>query len=177
MATIPIKSLFGKILGLSRATTAYPIERLVVPGGIITQALYMSTSEGSEQLVQIAGFSNSETGTTSANLSVRGITIISSAAATGYVLPAPPAAGIRKVFMTSTTSTAVRSIASSGAGIVYGISQGGGSGLNSTGSTAGTNLSLTGMGNYVELTSISTLAWYVSGIHGFSTAVTPFSTA
>lgn len=177
MATIPIKSMFGKLIGLTRPTSAFPTERLVVPGGVITQAVYMSTTAGSETITQISGWSDSETGTTSANLSPRGITFITSAAATGYVLPAPPAVGIRKVFVTTTTSTAVRSIASSGAGIVYGISQGGGSGLNSTGSTAGTNFSLTGMGNFVELTSISTLAWYVSGAHGFSTAVTPFSTA
>jgi hypothetical protein len=178
MAVIPIKSLFGKILGLSRATTAYPIERLVVPGGIITQAIYMSTAAGSEAAVNIQGFTDVETGTTSAGLATRGITQLTSAASTGYTLAAPPAAGIRKTFITTTPSTLLRQIVSS-AQIITGNSSTaacGADGGSITASTAMTVISFNGLGQAVELLSLSTAAWVNTSLRGYtSTQAAPLS--
>lgn len=178
MAAIPIKSLFGKLIGLTRATTAFPIERLVVPGGIVTQAIYMSTTEGSEAAVNIQGFTSVETGTTSAGLSVRGITQLTSAASTGYTLAAPPAAGIRKTFVTITPSTLLRQIKSSveivtGSASTAGVGADGGS---ITGSTAMTVISFNGLGQVVELVALSTAAWANTNLRGYtSTQAAPLS--
>lgn len=178
MPTIPIKSLFGKVLGLSRATSAFPIERLVVPGGIITQALYMSTAEGSEAAVNIQGFTSVETGTTSAGLNTRGITQLTSAASTGYTLAAPSAAGIRKTFVTITPSTLLRQVKSA-ADIIAGNSSTaacGADGGSITASTAMTVISFNGLGQAVELISLSTSAWLNTSLRGYnSTQANPLS--
>lgn len=174
MATIPIKSLFGKLLGLTHASSTYPIERLVVPGGIITQAIYMSTAAGSETAVNIQGFSDIETSSTgTAALATRGQTIIASGQSSLYTLAAPPAAGVRKVICTTSTSTAVRQITSA-VSIVGGASVGGDSGTL-TASTSFTVLTFNGLGQTQELLALSTAAWQSLVIRGYSTGATPLS--
>jgi hypothetical protein len=178
MAVIPIKSLFGKIAGFTRPTSTYPKERLVVPGGFIGSAIYLSTTEGSETAVNIQGFTDVETGSTSAGLATRGITQLTSAASTGYTLAAPSAAGIRKTFVTITASTLLRQIKSS-AEIIAGNSSTaacGADGGSITASTAMTVMSFNGLGQAIELISLSTSAWLNTSLRGYnSTQANPLS--
>lgn len=179
MATIPIKSIFGKLAGFTRATTTYPIERFLVPGGVITQALYMSTAAGSETAVNIQGVTDIETGSTgTAALATRGITTIPGGASTLYTLAAPPAAGIRKSFVATSTSTAVRNITSA-SHIIRGVSgslSAGDSGII-VASSAHTVLFFTGLGQSIELVSLSTAAWACTSVSGYSSLQTPLTTA
>lgn len=175
MAVIPIKSIFGKVMGLTRPTTAFPKERLVVPGGFVGGAIYLSTTEGSETAVNIQGFTdieNSSTGT--AALATRGLTLMSTGASTGYTLAGPPAAGVRKVLMSH--STAAKQVTSS-VHIVRGIaSSGGGDSGIIAASTAHTVMTLSGTGNVIELVGLSTSAWFCLSAAGFSSASTPLTT-
>jgi hypothetical protein len=178
MATHPIKSMFGKLVGLTRPTTTYTTERLFAKGGFIGPAIYLSTTEGSETAVNIQGFTDVETGTTSAGLATRGITQLTSAASTGYTLAAPSAAGIRKTFVTITASTLLRQIKSS-ADIIAGNSSTaacGADGGSITASTAMTVMSFNGLGQAIELISLSTSAWLNTSLRGYnSTAANPLS--
>jgi hypothetical protein len=174
MATHPIKSLFGSLLGLTRPTATYPTERLFAKGGYIGPYLFLGTTEGSETLVDIQGLTDIETSSTgTAALSNRGQTIISSAASTLYTLAAPPSAGVRKVFVTTSTSTLTRQVLSA-VSIVGGPSVGGDSGTL-TGSTSFTVLTFNGIGNAQELIGLSTSAWMSLGIRGYSTGAVPLS--
>ena len=174
MATIPIKSLFGKLMGFTRPTSTYPRERLVVPGGFVGGAIYLSTSEGSETAVNIQGFSDIETSSTgTAALATRGQTIVSSAASTLYTMAAPPAAGVRKVLFTTSTSTLSRQITSASP-IVTGVAASGGDGTI-TASTSMTVMTFNALGQSIELVSISTSAWVNIGLRGYSTGVAALS--
>lgn len=178
MAVIPIKSIFGKLAGFTRASTSYPIERLVVPGGIITTRLFMSTAEGSETILNIQGASDIETGSTgTAALATRGITTVPGGASTLYTLAAPPAAGIRKTFTSISTSTAIRNITSA-SHIIRGVSGSlvaGDSGII-TASSAHTVMFFTGQGQCIELVSLSTAAWACTSVSGYSSLQTPLTT-
>lgn len=180
MAVIPIKSVFGKLMGFTRPTTAYPQERLVVPGGFVGSAIYLSTTAGSETAVNIQGFTDVETSSTgTAALATRGVSLISSAASTAYTLAAPPAVGIRKTLFTVSTSTLVRQVTSASP-IIVGNSSTNGVGSDGsviTGSTAMTLLSFAGIGQCIELISITTGAWINSSLRGYTSTVTvPIST-
>lgn len=174
MATWPIKSIFGKLAGFVRATSSYPTERLFVKGGIIAPYLFLSTSEGSETLVDIAGFTGVETSSTgTAALATRGQTIISSAASTLYTMAAPPGTGIRRVLFTTSSSTLSRQITSASQ-IVTGLAASGGDGTI-TASTAMTVMTFNGLGQSIELMSISTSAWVNIALRGYSTGVAALS--
>jgi hypothetical protein len=180
MATHPIKSMFGKLVGLTRPTTTYTTERLFAKGGFIGPAIYLSTAEGSETAVNIQGFTDVETGSTAvaAALATRGITQLTSAATTGFTLAAPSAAGIRKTFVTITPSTLLRQVVSA-AQIIAGNSSTaacGADGGSITASTAMTVLSFNGLGQCIELLSLSTSAWLNTGLRGYnSTQAAPLS--
>jgi hypothetical protein len=179
MATIPIKSMFGKLVGLTRATTTYPTERLFAKGGFIGPAIYLHATEGSETIVDIQGLTDVETSSTgTAAVATRGITIVAAGASTLYTLGAPPGSGIRKTFVATSTSTATRQIKSTspivtGAASTNGI---GGDGSVISASTSMTVLTLAGLGHCIELVSISTSAWVNTGLRGFtSTNIVPLS--
>lgn len=179
MATWPIKSIFGKLVGFVRATSTYPTERLFVKGGIITPYLFLGTTEGSETLTDITDVTQVETSSTgTAALATRGITIVAAGASTLYTLGAPPGTGIRKTFCATSTSTAVRQIKSTspivtGASSTNGI---GGDGSVISASTSMTVLTIAGLGHAIELVSISTSAWINTSLRGFtSTNVVPLS--
>lgn len=178
MATLSLTSLRGKLLGLTRPTTAFPTPRLFSKGGFMANALYMSTAEGSEALVDLAGFTDVETSSTAtAALTVRGISVIAAGASTLYTLAGPPGTGVRKTLMTASTSTALRQVVSA-AHIVRGVSsslQGGDNGIIAA-SSAHTVLSFSGIGHCIELVSQSTGNWLCVGVSGFSTTATPLTT-
>jgi hypothetical protein len=179
MATHPIKSLFGSLLGLTRPTATYTTERLFSKGGFIGPYLFLSTSEGSETIVDVAGFTGVETSSTgTAALATRGISIISSAASTTYTMAAPPGTGIRRTLFTTSTSTLTRQVTSA-APIVGGNSSTAGVGADGsvlTGSTSFTVMSFGGIGQAIELVSISTAAWVNTSLRGFtSTNTVPLS--
>ena len=178
MATHPIKSLFGRLLGFTRPTSTYPTERLFVKGGVITPYLLMHTTEGSETKVDVQGFTDVETSSTAtAALATRGITLLTSGASTIYTLAAPPGTGIRKTIATGGNSTLVRQILSA-APIVTGASSStiGSDGSVITGSTSMTLMTLYQNGQVIELVSLSTAAWVNTSLRGFtSTNSVPFT--
>ena len=106
-------------------------------------------------------------------LSVRGISIIPAGASTLYTLAAPAAAGVRKAFFTTSTSTLTRQVKTA-VSVIAGPSVGGGSGTVAVSSSV-TILTFSGQGNYIELLGLSTAVWLAAGVQGFSTGVTPLT--
>jgi hypothetical protein len=88
-------------------------------------------------------------------------------------MAAPPAAGVRKVLFTTSTSTLTRQVKSA-VDIVGGVSVGGDSGTL-TASTSFTVITFNALGNAHELISLSTSAWLSLGIRGYSTGTAPLS--
>lgn len=178
MATHPLKSMFGKLVGLTRPTTTFTTERLFAKGGFIGPAIYLSTAEGSETAVNIQGFTDVQTSSTgTAALAVRGITLLTSGASTTYTLAAPPAAGIRKTIATGGNSTLVRQILSASPIVVGAASSSiGADGSVITGSTSMTLMTFYQLGQVIELVSLSTAAWVNTSLRGFtSTNSVPFT--
>ena len=178
MATHPIKSLLGELLGLTRVSTTYSIQRLFAKGGFVGPALYLHATQGSETKVDVQGFTDVETSSTAtAALATRGITLLTSGASTIYTLAAPPGTGIRKTIATGGNSTLVRQILSA-APIVTGASSStiGSDGSVITGSTSMTLMTLYQNGQVIELVSLSTAAWINTSLRGFtSTNSVPFT--
>jgi hypothetical protein len=179
MATHPLKSLFGSLLGFTRPTSTFPHGRFFSKGPIVAPSLYLHTTEGSETIVDIQGFTDVETSSTgTAALARRGITLISSGASTAYTMAAPQGSGIRKTLFAVSTSTSVRQVTSA-AVIIVGNSSTNGIGSDGsviTGSTSMTVMSFAGIGQCIELVSISTAAWVNTSLRGYtSTNTVPFS--
>lgn len=176
MAFLPRMSIFGRWVGLTRETTNGTGYQLFSERGFMGPYLYLASTEptanSTSSIVDIEGLTTVTSQTTADTaLSVRGISIIPAGASTLYTLAGPAAAGVRKVFWTSSTSTALRQVKSS-ASVIVGASVGGGSGTVAASSQA-TILSFTGQGNYLELMALSTSAWAAVNLQGFSTGATP----
>ena len=178
MAYTPRKNMFGRAYGLKRG----PSPRFYATHGIEAKGLFLSTSVdtgGSMTQVNIEDATTiftSSTGT--AAQATRGITLLATGASTIYTLAAPPAVGIRKTFATAATSTLVRQVVSA-SHIVLGASSStiGADGSVMSVSTAGTVMTFNGLGQTIELLSISTAAWLNTSLRGFtSTGILPIST-
>ena len=173
MAYTPRKNMFGRAYGLKRG----PNPRLYATNGIEARGLFLSTSvdtAGAMTQVNIEDWTTvtaSATGTVA--LAARGVTAIAGGASSLYTLVAPQATGIRRTFFTTSTSTAVRQITSA-SNIIVGASVGGDSGTL-TASTAMTVMTFNGLGQTIELVSLSTSAWVNVSLRGFSTGATPLS--
>lgn len=180
MAFLPRKSIWGRRVGLTRETTTQNGEMLFSERGFAGPYLYLHATEptanSTSSIVDIEGLTT-VTSYTTANTAIatRGIAIIPAGASTLYTLAAPPAAGVRKTFITTSTSTLARQVKTA-VDVICGASVGGDSGTI-TASTAMTILNFSGLGNTIELTGISTAAWLVTGLRGFSTGATPASSA
>jgi hypothetical protein len=178
MAFLPRMSIWGRRVGLTRETTDGTGQQLYSERGFSGPALYLQATEPSansgQTKVDIEGLTTVTTQTTADTaLSVRGISIIPAGASTLYTLAGPAAAGVRKAFFTTSTSTLSRQVKSAVA-IYTGASVGGGSGTIAA-SSGMTVISFTGLGNYVELVGLSTAAWATVNIQGYSTAAAPLS--
>lgn len=178
MATYPLKSIFGKLLGLTRPTTVYTTERLFAKGGFIGPYLFLGTTEGSESALNIQGATDVQTSSTgTAALNNYGVTYISSGASTLYTLAAPAGTGVRKSLVAGTSSTAVRQVTSA-VHIVRGVSgslSAGDSGII-VASTSHTLLTFNGLGQSIELVGHSTAAWLCTSVSGYSSLATPVTT-
>lgn len=174
MAYTPRKnSIWGRAFGLRRG----PTPRVYATYGLEAKGLFLSTAaDGTFVQEHIEGFTSVESASTgTAALSIRGITIMTTGASTGYTLAAPQATGIRKSFIS--VSTAARQVTSA-AHMVRGVSgslSAGDSGII-TASTAHTLLTFGGIGQSIELVSLSTAAWAVTSVSGFSSLATPVTT-
>ena len=175
---LPFKSVLGNWLGLTRETTTFKGQAFFSRRGFIGPYLYLAATEPSANstaaIVDIEGLTTvTALATGTAAVSPRGIAQVTSAASSLYTMTAPPGIGVRKVFFTTSTSTVVRQITSSSP-IVGGAAVGGSEGTL-TGSTSFTVLTFNGIGQFIELTAVSTAAWVCSGLRGFSTAATPLT--
>src|SRR5262245_43582740 len=114
MADYPMKSIFGKLLCLTRVTTAalpgapagitYQ-ERLFARGGLIAPYLFLGTTVGSEAMVDIQGVTSVENlSTGTAAVASRGISNVTSGQSSLYTLGAPTGVGIVRKFFTTSTS-------------------------------------------------------------------------
>ena len=178
MAFLPRMSIFGRWVGLTRETTTQNGQVLFSQRGFAGPYLYLHATEptanSTSSIVDIEGLTTTTTQTTADTaLSVRGISIIPAGASTLYTLAAPAAAGVRKAFFTTSTSTLTRQVKSA-VSVVTGASVGGGSGTVAASSSM-TVITFSAQGNYVELVGLSTAAWATVNLQGFSTGAAPLS--
>jgi hypothetical protein len=164
MAHTPRKDLFGRYLGITRGPTG----RIHTPNGIQTYQLYLSTALGSTvEQVDIAQFTKVASLTTaSTTVSNRGIASVSSAAGTWDL--GTPVAGVRKIFVATSTSTLVRTINSTVNIMVP--SNPVSTGYPQLALSTGSAITINGQFQYIELQGISTALWYASRVTGYSTA-------
>ena len=180
MAFLPRMSIFGRRVGLTRETTDGTGSKLFAERGVVTPGLYLHATEVSAEAslvkTDIEGLTTVTTQTTADTaVSVRGISIIPAGASTLYTLAAPAAAGTRKAFFTTSTSTLSRQVKSA-VPIYTGASVGGGSGTI-VASTGMTIVNFLALGNYVELMGLSTAAWATVNVQGYSTGTAALSSA
>ncbi len=174
MAYAPRKnSLFGRAFGLKRG----PTPRVYATYGIEAKGIFLSTGvDGTFTQVHIEGMTSIEAASTATTaVTARGMTLIPAGASTLFTLAAPPAAGVRKTFFTTSTSTAVRQVKSAVDIVVGFSSSGGGDSGGLVASTAMSVITFNGLGNTVELIGLSTSAWLNSGLRGFTTSANPLS--
>jgi len=155
MASV-LRSIFGRLVGLDKDN--YLTGDLA---GIKVQDVYIGDA-GSETQLQIRD-ETTVTAYSTANggaIATRGIATLSSAS-TDYTLANPPAAGIRKVITTLTTSTLVRTITRASTASYF----------QSTEGATMVKITMAQGGASVTLQSLSTAIWAVIGRTSTDTAL------
>lgn len=151
MSTI-LTSLHGKQVGFDKDGF------LTSPVGIKAPALYLGESDAEVRVddLTLTQATISSTGTPVSN---SGLTIITSTAAKAYTIADPTAVGLRKAISQTSSSTAAKTVTTTGgAGVGF-------DGLNHI-------ATFSGRGDALHLQSISTAMWAVIGKSGSLTLTT-----
>jgi hypothetical protein len=179
MAVLPIKTMFGRWVGLTRESSNLTGKMLFSKRGFYGPYLYLQSTEPTEastsDIVDLEGYTTVTSITTSStSVTARGIGSVSSSS--GQWTLAAPIPGVRKVLFATSTSTLLRSFAvSTASNIELGI-------LNTTnhGTTAGSSyraIHLKAQGETVTLVGLSTTVYAVLAVNGVATGSTMFSTS
>lgn len=154
VVTVPIKSIFGKLVGLDRP---------------------LSSANNQERLYALYGVRDNLTSITtgSTNVTNHGVALVTSSSG-AWTMDAP-SIGVEKRLFATSSSTLVRTFALASGNYEVGASVGGGSGTVTAGSSY-VVITLNGEGQAVTLVGISTAKFAVMSAVGFSTAATIFST-